>query len=156
MTDLDVMGVRFEASSTAPLLLLKEADGTRYLPIWIGVTEAAAITNALEGVVNRRPLTHDLMAQIVATLGDGPVSGRITAVDEGTFFAELVVGQHHIDARPSDLVALALRSGFALSCPPELMDEVGVEVSEASEDEVERFKHFLDHISADDFEEPNP
>lgn len=152
MIELDVMGVRVEVPSNAPMLLLKESGGQRYLPIWIGAAEASAIVNALEGVVPPRPLTHDLMADVLAQLGHTQIEGHITSVVDGTFYAELVIGGHIISARPSDVVALALRAGFRLSCPPELMDQVGVELFEPAEDEVEKFREFLDNISPDDFE----
>ncbi len=152
MIELDIMGIRVEVPSNAPMLLLKESGGQRYLPIWIGAAEASAIVNALEGIVPPRPMTHDLMADLLAELGHGQVVGRITSVVDGTFHAELVVHGRAIDARPSDVVALALRSGFTVSCPPELLDQVGVELFEAAEDEVEKFREFLDNISPDDFE----
>ncbi|MFB9619312.1 bifunctional nuclease family protein [Brooklawnia cerclae] len=152
MVELDVMGVRVEVPSNAPVLLLKEAGGRRYLSIWIGAPEASAIVNALEGVVPARPMTHDLIAEILSELGATEMEGRITAMDDGTFYAELVVDGHTISARPSDVVAVALRSGFKITCAPELLDEVGVELFEPAEDEVEKFREFLDTITPDDFE----
>lgn len=152
MIVLDIMGVRVEVPSNAPMLLLKESDGQRYLPIWIGAAEASAIVNAMEGIVPPRPMTHDLMADILSQLGHSDIEGRITNVDDGTFYAELWIDGHAISARPSDVVALALRAGFRVLCPPELMDQVGVELFEPAEDEVEKFREFLDNISPDDFE----
>lgn len=152
MIELDVMGVRVEVPSNAPMLLLKQANGQRYLPIWIGAAEASAIVNALEGIVPPRPMTHDLIADMLARLGHTDVEGRITSVVDGTFYAELWVDGQPISARPSDVVAVALRAGFKLLCPPELLDQVGVELFEAAEDEVEKFREFLDNISPDDFE----
>jgi len=149
---LDIMGVRVEVPSNAPMLLLKESDGERYLPIWIGAAEASAIVNALEGIVPPRPMTHDLIADILSQLGHVDLEGRITTVTDGTFFAELWVDGHAISARPSDVAALALRSGFKISCTEELLDQVGVELFEPAEDEVEKFREFLDQISPDDFE----
>ncbi len=152
MIELDVMGVRVEVPSNAPLLLLKESGGPRYLPIWIGAAEASAIVNALEGVVPQRPLTHDLMADMLAELGHREIAAEITTVIDGTFYAELTIDGHVISARPSDVVALALRSGFRVRCPAVLMDQVGVELFEPAEDEVEKFREFLDTITPDDFE----
>ena len=108
------MGLRVEVPSSAPMLLLKESDGQRYLPIWIGATEASAIVNALEGIVAPRPMTHDLMADILSQLGHVDVEGRITDVVDGTFYAELVVDGRTISARPSDVVALASYFGTLL------------------------------------------
>ncbi|NLA28679.1 MAG: bifunctional nuclease family protein [Propionibacterium sp.] len=152
MVKLDIMGVRVEVPSNAPMLLLKESGGERYLPIWIGAAEASAIVNALEGIVPPRPMTHDLIADILSQLGHVDLEGRITTVTDGTFFAELWVDGHAISARPSDVAALALRSGFKISCTEELLDQVGVELFEPAEDEVEKFREFLDQISPDDFE----
>lgn len=146
------MGVRVEVPSSAPMLLLKESAGHRYLPIWIGAAEASSIVNALEGIVPPRPMTHDLMADLLSQLGLVDVEGRITSVVDGTFFAELIVDGRTISARPSDVVALALRAGFKVTCTPELMDQVGVELFEPAEDEVEKFREFLDHVTPDDFE----
>ncbi|MDI9628319.1 MAG: bifunctional nuclease family protein [Acidobacteriota bacterium] len=152
MIELDIMGVRVEVPSSAPMLLLKESTGHRYLPIWIGAAEASSIVNALEGIVPPRPMTHDLMADLLSQLGLVDVEGRITSVVDGTFFAELIVDGRTISARPSDVVALALRAGFKVTCTPELMDQVGVELFEPAEDEVEKFREFLDHVTPDDFE----
>lgn len=152
MIELDIMGVRVEVPSNAPMLLLKESDGHRYLPIWIGAAEASSIVNALEGIVPPRPMTHDLMADLLSQLGHVDVEGRITTVEDGTFYAELWVEGRAISARPSDVVALALRAGFKVTCPPELLDQVGVELFEPAEDEVEKFREFLDTITPDDFE----
>lgn len=153
MRELDVLGVRVEMPANVPMLLLKESDGQRVLPIWIGAAEASAIANALEGIVPPRPLTHDLLAEVLSELGHTNLEGRITAMTEGIFTAELVIDEHVISCRPSDLVALALRSGIVLSCPEELLDQVGIVLDQPAEDEVERFREFLDNISADDFDE---
>ncbi|GAA1373438.1 bifunctional nuclease family protein [Luteococcus sanguinis] len=153
MRELDVLGVRVEMPSNVPMLLLKESDGQRVLPIWIGAAEASAIANALEGLVPPRPLTHDLLAEVLSELGHTQLEGRITDMSEGVFTAELVVDGHVISCRPSDLVALALRAGIVLTCPEELLDQVGIVLDQPADDEVERFREFLDNISADDFDE---
>lgn len=153
MVELEVIGIRVELPSNVPMLLLRERGGAqRYLPLWIGTAEATAIANAKEGVEPPRPMTHDLMATLLRELGHTNIEGYITAVRSGVFYGEIVVDGHHISARPSDIVALALRAGFAVRCPKELLDEVGVEASEPAEDEVERFREFLDHIEPEDFE----
>lgn len=151
MVDLEIMGVRVEVPSNAPMLLLREVGGERYLPIWIAATEATAIVNALEAITPPRPMTHDLMADVLSELGHTDLAGRITSVTDGTFFAELIVDGHQISARPSDLVALAIRCKFTITCSAELLDEVGVELLGVQEDEVEKFREFLNHINPDDF-----
>ena len=152
MRELDVLGVRVTMPGYGPLLLLQEVDGTRCLPIWIGANEAAAIANALEGVVPPRPLTHDLFVTTLAELGHTTLRGRITEMTDGVFIGELEVDGHVISARPSDLAALSVRAGIPLSCPDELLEQVGVEIDEP-DDEVERFREFLDHVNPDDFDE---
>lgn len=157
MGSLEVVGVRVDGPSGAPVLLLKDAESARYLPVWIGQNEAAAIVDALEGIEPSRPMTHDLFAEVLETWRKDGVTGRITTVAEGVFFAELDLGDGLVfTARPSDVVALAVRLGFPLTCPDELMVEVGVELSPVERDEVERFLEFLDSVNADDFEEENP
>ena len=152
MVEMKVFGLALDEDSQVPVLILKDPDEKTVLPIWIGATEASAIVNALEGIVAPRPMTHDLMADILSQLGHVDVEGRITDVVDGTFYAELVVDGRTISARPSDVVALALRSGFKVTCTPELLDQVGVELFEPAEDEVEKFREFLDNVTPDDFE----
>lgn len=158
MREVDVMGVRVEMPSNAPMVLLREVGGSRYLPIWIGANEASAIANAQEGLVPPRPLTHDLMLEVLGTLGHRLSEVRITELDGGTFFATLHIGGHEISARPSDAIALAIRAGADIYCADEVLDEAGIEVGEEEEDEVEKFREFLDHVSPDDFagEEDGP
>ena len=152
------MGVRVELPSNQPIVLLKEATGERYLPIWIGAVEATAIAYAQQGVEPARPLTHDLLADVVAGLGHELVEVRITDLSDGVFFAELVFdGGRTISARPSDAIALALRVGSDIYCAEDVLDEAGIEIPEAEEDEVEKFREFLDQVNPDDFvtgEEP--
>ena len=109
---LEVVGVRVEMPSNQPIVLLRETDGERYLPIWIGAPEASAIALAQQGVTPPRPLTHDLLRDVVAALGAQLVEVRITDLSEGVFYAVLVFDTGvEISARPSDAIALALRTG---------------------------------------------
>lgn len=150
-TELDILGIRLDLPSR-PMLLLRESGGERCLPIWIGAAEAAAIASALEGLVPPRPLTHDLFAEVLSELGHTNLQGRILSVTDGVFVAELEIDGHVISARPSDVVALAIRAGIAVTCPTSLLDEVGVELESDGDDEVEKFREFLDNITPDDFE----
>lgn len=152
MRELDVLGVRVEMPSSAPMLLLKETDGSRFLPIWIGAGEASSIANALEGVQPPRPLTHDLFATTLTRLGHADVRVMITAVTDGVFYAELVIDGETISARPSDAVALAVRLGIPVMCAEAVLDEAGVEGLEGEPDEVEKFRQFLDEVTPEDFE----
>ena len=154
MRELEIHEVRIEMPSGVPMLLLREVQGSRALPIWIGAAEAAAIANALEGVEPPRPLTHDLFTTVLDTFGHTLQEVRITALSEGTFYALLVIDGEQVSARPSDAVALALRCGAPIYGAPELLDEVGVEIAPEREEEVEKFREFLDNISPEDFENP--
>lgn len=154
MRELVVHGVRIEMPSGVPMLLLREVEGRRVLPIWIGAAEAAAIANAMEGLEPARPMTHDLFASVLDAFGHTLQEVRITALSEGTFYAVLVIDAEQISARPSDAVALALRCGAPIYGSPELLDEVGVEVVPERDEEVEAFREFLDNVSPEDFENP--
>ncbi|MCW2787630.1 MAG: bifunctional nuclease family protein [Marmoricola sp.] len=155
MREVEVIGVRVEMPSNQPIVLLREADGERYLPIWIGAVEATAIAFAQQGVVPPRPLTHDLLKDLLAATGNGLDEVRITEMTDGVFYATLVLESGvEISARPSDSIALALRTGARIVCAEELLDEVGIAVPDEREDEVEKFREFLDHVSPEDFEAP--
>jgi bifunctional DNase/RNase len=134
MRELDVVGVRVEMPSNAPMVLLREVGGTRFLPIWIGANEASAIANAQEGVVPPRPLTHDLMVDVLAGLQHKLTAVRITELEGGTFYAVLVIDDTEISARPSDAIALALRVGSDIFCAEDVLDVAGIEMPEAEED----------------------
>ncbi|MBM9459115.1 bifunctional nuclease family protein [Nocardioides sp. zg-536] len=152
MREVDVLGVRVEMPSNQPIVLLRESDGERYLPIWIGAVEATAIAFAQQGVVPPRPLTHDLMRDILDAVGHELSEVRITDVKDGVFFATLVFSSGvEVSARPSDSIALALRTGTTIYCEEDVLAEAGIAAPAEEEDEVERFREFLDHVSADDF-----
>lgn len=155
MVTLEVLGIRAQGGEDAPVLLLSETGGHKLLPIWIGHVEAAAIALQLsDDDTLDRPLTHDLLADVVQAFA-GEAVGRviITDMEEGIYKARLRVLDLDIDARPSDAVTLALKLGWTMQCPRALMDQVGVEVDELPFDEVDEFRAFLDSVSADDFSE---
>jgi uncharacterized protein len=153
VNELDVVGVRVELPSNLPIVLLRESAGERFLAIWIGQGEAAAIASALEGAAPARPLTHDLFRDTLKALGRKLTALRITALRGGTFFAELVFdGAVTVSARPSDGIALALRCGAKIFAAEEVLAEAGILLPDDQEDEVERFRAFLDEISPEDFE----
>ncbi len=148
------MGVRVEMPTNSPIVLLREREGHRYVPIWIGAPEATAIAYAQQGVEPPRPLTHDLMVTVIHELGHTLAAVHITEVRESTFMAELHFDDGTvISARPSDAIAVALRAATPILASEELLDEVGVTMAVEEEDEVERFREFLDNVSAEDFEE---
>jgi uncharacterized protein len=151
--EVDVIGVRVEMPSNQPIVLLREASGERYLPIWIGAVEATAIAFAQQGVVPPRPLTHDLMKDVLEATGQSLSEVRVTDVKDGVFYAELVFASGQVvSARPSDSIALALRTGTKIVCSEDVLDEAGLAVPAEQEDEVEAFREFLDHVSPEDFE----
>jgi len=151
--EVDVIGVRVEMPSNQPIVLLREVSGDRYLPIWIGAVEATAIAFAQQGVVPPRPLTHDLIKDLLNATGHDLSEVRITEMKDGIFYAVLVFDSGiEVSARPSDSIALALRTGSKIVCAEDVLDEAGLEVPDEQEDEVEKFREFLDQVSPEDFE----
>ncbi len=147
------MGVRVEMPSNAPIVLVRPISGGAILPIWIGPNEAAAIAMAQQGVAAPRPLTHDLFVATLLQLGTPLLSVRITRLEEGVFFAELVLESQTVDARPSDAIALALRAGVPILLADEVLAEAGVAPDpEEDADEVEQFREFLDTVTPQDFQ----
>ena len=154
MIALDVVGVRVEMPSNQPIVLLREADGERYLPIWIGAVEATAIAFAQQGVVPARPLTHDLLRDVLAAVGATLTQVQITELRDRVFYAALVFSDGvEVSARPSDAIALALRTGTPIFGAEDVMSEAGIDIPDEQEDEVEKFREFLDQISPEDFSE---
>ena len=157
MREVEVVGVRVEMPTNQPLVLLRELDGGRYLPIWIGAVEASAIAYAQQGTVTARPLTHELMQRIVDALGDELNEVQIIDVRDGIFYASLIFASGaEVEARPSDSIALALRSGARILCAEDVLDEAGILATTDEDEEIEKFREFLDEISPEDFEKPPP
>jgi bifunctional DNase/RNase len=149
---LDVVGVRVEMPSNQPIVLLRERDGERYLPIWIGAVEATAIAFAQQGVVPARPLTHDLLRDIVTAFDRRLDKVHVTDLRDGVFFAELHFSDGVVvSARPSDAIALALRTESPIWCVAAVLDDAAIVIPDEAEDEVEKFREFLDQISPEDF-----
>lgn len=152
---VDVLGVRVEMPTNQPIVLLRERDGERHVPIWIGAPEATAIAYAQQGVTPPRPLTHDLLVDVLTGLGHTLTEVRITRMQDQIFYAALIVdGTTEISSRSSDAIALALRAQVPILVDDGILDEVGVIVPVEEDDEVERFREFLDSVSAEDFEAP--
>jgi len=156
--ELTVVGVRVELPSNQPIVLLKETLGDRYLPIWIGAVEATAIALAQQGVVPARPLTHDLLKDVLDGLGAELEAVIITDLRDGIYFADLQFrGGVSVSARPSDAIALAIRAGTTIFAEESVLAEAGVAIPDESDSEsevevVERFREFLDQVSPEDFE----
>jgi bifunctional DNase/RNase len=166
--EMELVGVRVELPANQPIVLLKERTGSRYLPIWIGAVEATAIAFALQGVETPRPLTHDLFVAVLRDLGAELTAVHVTDLRDGTFFAELHLraGERTttVSARPSDAIALASRLGdVPIFGAESVLDEAGLEIDDEDtdvgegvdpEEEVRRFREFLDDIQPEDFEGP--
>jgi uncharacterized protein len=151
--ELTVVGVRVELPSNQPIVLLKETAGDRYLPIWIGAVEATAIAFAQQGVVPARPLTHDLLKDVLEALGADLTAVAITDLRDGVYFADLQFASGvTVSARPSDAIALAIRVGTTIYADESVLSEAGVAIPDEQENEVEKFREFLDQVSPEDFE----
>jgi len=152
---MEVVGVRVEMPTNSPIVLLRESVGERYLPIWIGAVEATAIAFAQQGVVPPRPLTHDLLRDVITATGNQVDEVRITALRDDVFYAELHLASGvSVPARPSDALAVALRTDARVVCADEVLEEAGIPVPAAEEETVEQFREFLDHVSPEDFDVP--
>jgi uncharacterized protein len=164
--EMELVGVRVELPANQPIVLLKEQEGSRYLPIWIGAVEATAIAFALQGVETARPLTHDLFVDVLGELGVELTAVHVTELQDSTFFAELHLKRGSetwtVSARPSDAIALASRlQDVPLLASPEVLDSAGLEIEPTdegeleeggdAEEEVRQFREFLDDVSPEDF-----
>jgi uncharacterized protein len=159
MVEMKLIGVRVELPGNQPIVLLKESEGERYLPIWVGTAEATAIAFALQGVVTARPMTHDLMKNILEELGVGVERIEITELREGTFYASIQMARNgtpfQISSRPSDAIALAVRVDVPIFANEEVLTEASIVIREDEEQEaeVEKFREFLESVRPEDFEE---
>ena len=149
---VEVVGVRVEMPSNQPIVLLKEVDGIRYLPIWVGAAEATAIAFAQQGLTPPRPLTHDLIKNILDTLGTTVESVQVTHLTDGVFFSKILLEKGtEVSARPSDAIALALRTGSPIYGTEAVFNSAGIEIPDQADDQVEAFREFLDQINPEDF-----
>ncbi len=155
MVELTLIGVRVELPANQPIVLLKERKGDRFLPIWIGAFEATAIAFALQGIETARPMTHDLMKNILEDLSVSMKKVVISDLKEGTFFADVTFEQgekaYQISARPSDAIALAVRMGVSIFASEAVLSEASVFIQTDDEDEIERFRDFLNSVKPEDF-----
>lgn len=180
MVAMELVGVRIEMPSNQPIVLLKEVAGSRFLPIWVGAVEATAIAFAQQGLAAQRPLTHDLLANILEIADLTTAQIHITELRDGVFYSEIHLRDKagallKVSARPSDAIALALRTESEILADSELLDTVGIDIPErliatgdeislseggdlgeagsggAADSELEKFREFLDQINPDDF-----
>ena len=153
-----IYGVSFDMVGKQPIVLLKTADGNRFLPIWIGHPEAAAILMKLQGATTPRPMTHDLVADMLSQLDAQVVRITVTELRDSTFYAQITVAQDgseiEIDSRPSDAIALAIRAEAPIFVADRVIEESAIEFEgeEVNEEEiVSEFKQFLENVSPDEF-----
>ena len=153
-----IYGVSFDVIGKQPIVLLKTVEGNRFLPIWIGHPEAAAILIKLQGTSLPRPMTHDLLTSVIGTF-DAEVSRiTVTELKESTFYARLTLKKDgeelDIDSRPSDALALAVRTDAPIFASTELIDENAIEFErevDDTEEIIEGFRDFLEGVTPDDF-----
>ena len=158
MQEMVIYGVSFDMVGKQPIVLLKAVDTNKFLPIWIGHPEAAAILMKLQGANTPRPMTHDLMDEMLQRLEVSCAKVSVTELRENTFYASItltVSGREvEIDSRPSDALALAVRSGAPIFAADDVIDESSIEFEhevEDTEEVVEKFKDFLDQVTPEDF-----
>ena len=153
-----IYGVSFDMVGKQPIVLLKTVDGNRFLPIWIGHPEAASILMKLQGASTPRPMTHDLLCDMLGELDVKCTQVAVTELRDNTFFASITLSvngrEMEIDSRPSDAIALAVRAGAPIFAAEDVIAESAIEFEqspEESEDVVEKFREFLDNVTPEDF-----
>jgi bifunctional DNase/RNase len=156
-----IYGVSFDLVGKQPIVLLKTADGNKFLPIWIGHPEAAAILMKLQSQAPPRPMTHDLVSDMLEQLGAQIVKITVTELRENTFYAQITVQQDgseiEIDSRPSDAIALAIRAEAPIFAADRVIEESAIEFEgdeidqDRLDEEVAKFRNFLDEVTADQF-----
>jgi bifunctional DNase/RNase len=158
MQQMQIYGVSFDMVGKQPIVLLKTVDGNRFLPIWIGHPEAAAILMKLQGAQTPRPMTHDLLNDLLEQVEAKCERVSVTELRDNTFYASITISVNgseiELDSRPSDAIALAVRCQAPIFAAEEVIEESSIEFEHEVEDQeevVERFKDFLDEVSPEDF-----
>ena len=158
MIRLSLVGVRVEVPTNQPIVLLREDEGQRYLPIFIGPPEATAIVYALQGMETPRPMTHDLFKTVLDDMAMRLQQVVITELHDGTFYAEIELAgngnAYRISSRPSDAIALAVRyeDAVPIFADEAVLEEAGVLFeNDEEEEQIEQFREFLDQVRPEDF-----
>jgi bifunctional DNase/RNase len=155
MIEMELTGVRVELPTNQPIVLLRERGGERYLPIWIGAAEAAAIALSLQGVVTPRPMTHDLLKNILEDLTIEVERIVVTELRDSTFYATIALQRgtdgFEVSSRPSDAIALAVRMAVPIFAEEGVLEEASILIPGDEDEEVEKFREFLDNVSPEDF-----
>jgi uncharacterized protein len=156
MIEMELTGVRVELPTNQPIVLLRERGGERYLPIWIGAAEAAAIALSLQGVQTPRPMTHDLMKTMLEDLTVQVQRIVVTELRESTYYATIHLERagdtFEISSRPSDAIALAVRMSVPIFAQEDVLAEASILIPGYEEEEVEKFREFLDNVRPEDFD----
>ena len=155
---MSIYGVSFDMVGKQPIVLLRTLDGTKFLPIWIGHPEAAAILMKLQGTPTPRPMTHDLVTDMLGELNASVARVAVTGLRENTFYAQITLqvngSEIEIDSRPSDAIALAVRADAKIYVADEVIDDSAIEFNQEPEDSgevIDEFKKFLENVSPEDF-----
>jgi bifunctional DNase/RNase len=171
MQQMDIYGVSFDLVGKQPIVLLKTQEGNKFLPIWIGHSEAAAILMRIQGANTPRPMTHDLLSELLGQLDAEVIRVAVTELRDNTFFAVITVQQNgseiEIDSRPSDAIALAVRAEAPIFVADDVIEESAIEfegeegeapdISQMSPEQQaelrEEFRQFLENVTPDQFAE---
>jgi bifunctional DNase/RNase len=155
---MQIYGVSFDMVGKQPIVLLKTLDGNKFLPIWIGHPEAAAILMKLQGTPTPRPMTHDLVTDMLGELNASVARVAVTELRENTFYAQITLqvngSEIEIDSRPSDAIALAVRADAKIYVADEVIDDSAIEFNQEPEDSgevIDEFKKFLENVTPEDF-----
>ena len=164
MVSVDVAGLTLDPTSSAPIVVLKEKDGKRIVPIWIGIMEAHAILQVIENISLPRPMTHDLLKTFLQTVGIGVKSIEINELRDNTYYATIIAEadkkEHRIDSRPSDAIALALRMKAPIHVAENVIEDskaIVVENDEkllelaSSKEKIDKLSKILETLSDDAF-----
>ena len=157
MQKMSVHGVNLDIMTNQPVVILKDADQKKFLPIWIGQFEATAILMELQGIKPSRPLTHDLIKSVLDLMKLKIEKIVINDILEGTFYAQIYFlnkdSSYSVDARPSDAIALAVRMDAPIFAEESVVKKASIVTEEGEEEIVEKFRDFLDSCNPEDFKE---
>tara|TARA_B100000287_G_scaffold241893_1_gene227335 strand:+ start:598 stop:1077 length:480 start_codon:yes stop_codon:yes gene_type:complete len=152
---VEVNSIRLEETSDTPILLLLDPSTQKVLPIWIGTIEAVSIAYAQEGILHNRPQTHDLLLNVIEALDSSINEVNISNIEDDTYYADIILNSQNglisLSARPSDAIALALRSNIPVTVNEEVFETNSIDLIIDNSNEIEEFKQFIEQIKPEDF-----
>ena len=152
---VEVNSIRLEETSETPILLLLDPSTQKVLPIWIGTIEAVSIAYAQEGILHNRPQTHDLLLNVIEALDSSINEVNISNIEDDTYYADIILNSQNglisLSARPSDAIALALRSNIPVTVNEEVFETNSIDLITDNSNEIEEFKQFIEQIKPEDF-----